>query len=117
MELYMRYPVDVRWSEADKAWIAEVYDLPGCMADGETREEALANAGEAARLWIDVAREDGRAIPEPSVEEEASGEFMVRTSKDLHRRLKRMARRQGVSLNQLAGLLLAAREAESRKPS
>lgn len=118
MELYLRYPVDVRWSDRDKLWIAEVYDLPGCLADGESREEALTNASEAARLWVEVAREDGREIPEPSIDEDdASGEFLVRTTKGLHSRLKHEARRQGVSLNQLVATLLAERSSARRRPS
>ena len=45
--------------------VVDVPELPGCMAHGATREEALQNAQEAIDLWLDVAREDGRVIPEP----------------------------------------------------
>lgn len=110
----MRYPVDVHWSEEDGAYIAEVYDLPGCMADGKTPAKAIAAAEEAAKLWVEVAQEEGREVPPPSTEEPASGQFVLRLPRSLHARLRSMARREGVSLNQLALSLLAEREAERR---
>ena len=61
----IRYEVIIYWSEEDKAFIAEVPELPGCMADGTTYQEALANAEIVIQEWIETARELGRAIPEP----------------------------------------------------
>ena len=46
----------IYWSEQDKAFLVEVPELPGCMADGETREEAIKNANEVIRLWIETAK-------------------------------------------------------------
>jgi antitoxin HicB len=109
-----RYPFDLHWSDEDQAWIADVYDLPGCLADGETPQEAASAAEEAARLWVEVARQEGRDIPPPSSEESASGQFVLRLPRSLHARLRRMAEREHVSLNQLAVALLAQREAERR---
>jgi predicted RNase H-like HicB family nuclease len=60
-----RYEVIIFWSDEDAAFIADVPELPGCMAHGSTHADALANAEEAMQLWIDTARELGRAIPEP----------------------------------------------------
>src|SRR5438067_1319763 len=111
----LKYPVNLQWSDEDKAWIAEVYDLPGCMADGKTQEKALREAEKVAALWIEVAKEEGRTIPPPSTEASASGKFLVRTTKTLHRRLQQLAARENVSLNQLVSTLLAEREAEKRK--
>lgn len=59
-----KYEIILYWSDEDEAFIAEVPDLPGCMADGATRHEALANAEAAIDLWIETARELGRPIPE-----------------------------------------------------
>ena len=59
------YPVVIRWSEVDNAFVAEVPDLPGCMADGPTQREALANALVIIQEWLDFARELGREIPAP----------------------------------------------------
>ena len=52
-----KHEILIRWSDDDAAFVAEVPELPGCMAHGDTKEEALANAKEAERLWIDTARE------------------------------------------------------------
>lgn len=61
----IKYEVIIYWSEEDQAFIAEVPELPGCMADGASTQEALANVETIAREWIDTARELGREIPEP----------------------------------------------------
>jgi len=60
-----KYEVIVWWSEKDQAYIAEVPELPGCMSDGETYEEALKNIQIIISEWIDTAKELGREIPEP----------------------------------------------------
>jgi predicted RNase H-like HicB family nuclease len=60
-----RYEVIIYWSEDDQAFIAEVLELPGCMAHGPSHEEALANVRTATTLWIDTAREFGDPIPAP----------------------------------------------------
>jgi len=60
-----KYEIILYWSEEDQAFIAEVPELPGCAADGATRQDALANAEIVIAEWIETARELGRAIPEP----------------------------------------------------
>jgi len=60
-----KYEIILYWSEKDKIFIAEVPELPGCMAHGDTQEAALANAKEAIRLWLDTAHEFGDPIPAP----------------------------------------------------
>ncbi len=60
-----RYEVIIYWSEEDTSFIAEVPELPGCAADGQTRAEALQNAQVVIDEWIETARELGRPIPEP----------------------------------------------------
>lgn len=59
------YPVLVYWSAEDAAFIVEVPDLPGCLADGATQSEALANARVIIREWLDTATELRRPIPPP----------------------------------------------------
>lgn len=61
----MKYEVILYWSREDDAFVAEVPELPGCAADGATRQEALANVEAVIGEWIDTARELGREIPEP----------------------------------------------------
>ncbi|MCI9223860.1 MAG: type II toxin-antitoxin system HicB family antitoxin [Acutalibacter sp.] len=60
-----RYEVILYWSEEDSAYIAEVPELAGCMADGETMLEAVANAQRVIEEWVETAQELGRPIPEP----------------------------------------------------
>ncbi len=60
-----KYEVIIYWSQEDGAFVAEVPELPGCMAHGSTHETALANVQEAISLWIDTAKEYGDPIPEP----------------------------------------------------
>ena len=60
-----RYEVIIYWSEEDQAYIAEVPELAGCMADGASYQEALANVEVIIQEWIETARELGRTIPQP----------------------------------------------------
>ncbi len=60
-----KYEIIIFWSEDDEAYVAEVPELPGCMADGNTYQQALANAELIITEWIETANETGRVIPEP----------------------------------------------------
>jgi predicted RNase H-like HicB family nuclease len=60
-----KYEVIVYWSEEDEAFIAEVPELPGCMADGSTYEEAIKNVQVIIAEWIEEAMRLNREIPEP----------------------------------------------------
>jgi predicted RNase H-like HicB family nuclease len=60
-----KHKIIIYWSNEDDAYVAEVPELSGCMAHGETYESAAANANEAIQLWIDTAKEFGDQIPEP----------------------------------------------------
>jgi predicted RNase H-like HicB family nuclease len=59
-----KYEIVIYWSEEDQAFVAEVPELPGCMADGQTYQEALSNAETIIREWIETARQLGSSIPE-----------------------------------------------------
>ena len=63
-----KYEIIIYWSEADQVYIAEVPELRGCMADGETQQLALENANDAIGLWIDTAREHGDPVRPPKAE-------------------------------------------------
>lgn len=60
-----KYEVIIYWSDEDGAFVAEVPELPGCAAHGDTQEAALASAQEAIRLWVETAEEFGDPVPKP----------------------------------------------------
>ena len=63
-----KYEIIIYWSREDGAVVAEVPELPGCVAHGDTQEAALRNVNQAMDLWLDSAREFGDPIPEPKGE-------------------------------------------------
>lgn len=91
-------------SEADGGgWLASVPALPGCMGDGATPEEALADAEAAIKEWQDAARQLGRKAPGS----DALGQWRQRVPRSLHEKLKIVAAREGVSLNAYVANVLA----------
>jgi predicted RNase H-like HicB family nuclease len=60
-----KYEIIIYWSNEDDAYIAEVPELPGCMADGKTYDEVLENVTQIIKEWTETARELGREIPKP----------------------------------------------------
>lgn len=105
------YPVRLRRLREDEGtgWLAEVLDLPGCMSDGPSADEAIENVQGAILSWIEAAEELGRPVPSPSPPETEtySGRWNLRLPKSMHRRLAERARVEGVSLNTLAVALMA----------
>jgi antitoxin HicB len=105
----LKYPATIRplTPEEGGGYLFEAIDLPGCMADGETIEEALKEGTDAVNAWIKTAKEFGDIIPEPSISSKFSGQWKLRTPKCLQAALALRAKREGVSLNMLAATLLA----------
>ncbi len=60
-----RYEIIIYWSDEDDAFVAEIPELPGCMADGKTYQEALSNAEQIIQEWIETAKQLGRSVPQP----------------------------------------------------
>ncbi|MGB5062488.1 MAG: type II toxin-antitoxin system HicB family antitoxin [Candidatus Competibacter sp.] len=60
-----KYEIIIYWSKEDNVYLAEVPELPGCMADGESYQQALQNAEVVIQEWLETAQELGRQIPEP----------------------------------------------------
>jgi len=104
-----KYPITIKpLSEADGGgYLVEYLDLPGCMADGKTIEEALKEGEDAATAWIKSAQADGESIPKPNSINKFSGQWRIRVPKSLHAKLDSKAKLEGVSLNTLAVALLA----------
>ena len=60
-----KYEIIIFWSDEDGAFVAEVPELPGCMADGQTYQEALSNVEQIIQEWIETAKDLGRSVPAP----------------------------------------------------
>ncbi len=60
-----KYEIIIYWSNEDQVFVAEVPELPGCMAHGDDQKTALVNANQAIQLWIETAEEFGDPVPEP----------------------------------------------------
>lgn len=99
------YPMRLYTDESGDVieWIAEYYDLPGCMGVGDTAEEAIAEAEINKDLWIEAAGKMGDAVPAPREIDmnSYSGKFNIRLPKFLHRALSLKAVDEATSLNQL----------------
>lgn len=100
MEVDMRYPFEIFYSEEDSGYIAIVPDIPGCSAFGETEEEALREVRVAVKSCLNALKTENRPIPEPSGISNASGRITLRMPKSLHTRLAMESKTEGVSLNQ-----------------
>ena len=117
VEYYMNLPYTIELQrDPEGGWFVQVKELPGCMSQGETPEEAIAMIRDAMRGWIEVSLEDGDPIPEPRPLDEYSGKFVVRVPRSLHRDLVDAAEREGVSLNQYINVALAQAVVGARAP-
>lgn len=89
MNSKLEYPMVIRPLSADEGtgYLAEFPDLAGCMADGETIEEAINEAQDALTSWLKTAKEFGDLIPRPSISENYSGQWRLRIPKSLHAKL------------------------------
>ena len=103
------YPFSIRHlsPEDGGGYLIEFPDLPGCMSDGETIEEAIQNGQDAITCWINAAKESGRVIPKPGQLEKQSGKWVQRVPKSVHLRLVEKAKDEGVSLNTLVISMLS----------
>ncbi|NLI11918.1 type II toxin-antitoxin system HicB family antitoxin [Pelotomaculum propionicicum] len=104
IEYYLNLPYEIKLrrlaEDEGGGWLATIPDLPGCMSDGETPEEALVNVEDAKKCWVETCLEIGHSIPEP-ITNEYSGQLRIRIPKSLHRSLTERAKEENISLNQL----------------
>jgi antitoxin HicB len=101
LDYYLSLKYSVSIEEAPEGgYFIQIKDLPGCLSQGETIEEALENIEEARHIWMESMYEDENEIPLPgTAEKQYSGKFNIRIPKSLHRKLDKMAEEEGVSLN------------------
>jgi antitoxin HicB len=106
--LALPYRISLSRSEPDGEWVAQVEELPGCVAKGESPERAARAVRTSMRAWLEEALVDGREIPEPRANGH-SGRLLLRMPNTLHAELARRADHEGVSLNQfIVGALSGA---------
>ena len=105
--LAMSYRLEIVRDDAEGGFVASYPDLLGCITCGETEEEAVKNALDAKKAWLEAALEDGLAIPAPDSLEAYSGQFKLRLPRSLHRSLAEHSQREGISMNQYCVYLLA----------
>lgn len=111
--LNLRYRITIE-GEEKTGYFASITDLPGCIAEGETMDEALSNLEVARTLWIETAYSFDDVIPLPTSDNKYSGKFLLRVPPYLHQKLAESAQREGVSLNQYLVCLLSGKDAVSQ---
>ena len=108
IEYYLKLPYTREViPEPGGIWFVRIKELPNCMSQGNSPEEAFQNINQALHGWLETELEDGEDIPEPRHEGEYSGKFVVRVPKTLHRKISETADQEGVSLNQWINAALA----------
>ena len=107
--MFEDYAFEIRPLSEDEGsgYLITFPDLPGCMSDGDTPEEALENGKDAFQCWMAAASEDNATIPKPY--QDYSGKFVQRLPKSLHARLVKRAKQEQVSLNSLVISYIAER--------
>ena len=103
------YPFTVRplTEEDGGGYLIEYPDLPGCMSDGPTPADAIANGRDAVLTYLRSCERHGDPIPKPGSVNRSSGQFRQRIPKSMHARLTARAEREGVSLNTLVTAMIA----------
>ena len=109
--LALSYRMEIVKDSDEGGFVASYPDLPGCITCGETEEEALKNALDAKKSWLEAALEENIEIPEPDSLEAYSGQFKLRLPRSLHRALAEHSQREGISMNQYCVYLLAKNDA------
>ena len=105
---YMSLPYqEVIQAAKEGGYVGYIPELKGCITQAETKAEIVEMLEDAKKCWIEGALEDGIDIPEPLAEDDFSGRFNLRIPKSLHHSLAISAKKEGVSLNQMAMYLIA----------
>lgn len=105
------YKMEIITDPTEGGYVVSFPELPGCITCAETLTDAVNNAEDARRAWLEAALADGIIIPEPNSLPEYSGQFKLRMPKSLHRSLAEHSRQEGISMNQYCLYLLAKSDA------
>lgn len=109
---YVDMPHKIEIKQDSGGFVVMIPDLPGCISQGDSLEEACEMIMEAKASWVESALLEKETIPEPSDEKKYSGKILLRIPPEQHMGLAEEARRQGVSLNQYLTYLLAKEHAK-----
>ena len=114
IDQYMKLPyrLELLPDMDEGGFVVNYPELPGCLSQGETIEEALKNAEDAKKEWILASLEENMPIPEPQSIKQYSGQFKLRIPKSLHRSLAQHAQEEGISMNQYILYLLTKNDSE-----
>lgn len=109
VEYYMTLPyrLEIIPDKEEGGYAVSYPELKGCVSEGNTIEEAVANAADAKKEWFLSMIEENLPIPEPDTEKTFSGTFSIRIPKELHKQLYYKAKESGVSMNQYCTMLLS----------
>lgn len=110
---YMKLPykMEITPDIDEGGFVVSYPDLPGCLTVGDTIEEAIKNAEDAKRAWLEAAIAGDVKINEPDDLENYSGQFKLRIPKSLHKSLSEHSKAEGISMNQYCLYLLAKNDA------
>lgn len=111
----MSYRMEIVEDTDEGGFVVSYPDLPGCVTCGETVENAVENALDAKKAWIEAALEEGIPIYAPDSLDDYSGQFKLRLPRSLHRTLAEHSRREGISMNQYCVYLLSKNDAIHEK--
>jgi antitoxin HicB len=103
----LNYKMEIEFNPEEKAYFVTFPELPGCMADGNSPNEAIKEAIKAKNKWLEIAIQTGWTVPEPTPKIETSGRLTTRLPKYLHKKLIIRAEQEGVSQNQLIATYIA----------
>jgi len=105
-EASRRYLKVVEWSEEDRCYVGSAPPIVGHCCHGATETEVLSQLQTIVEEWVGILLVDGKPLPEPTANKEFSGKFVVRISKDLHKKAALKAMARGESLNQFVANVL-----------
>ncbi len=113
--LNLSYRMEIIEDPEEGGYVVTFPDLPGCLSSGDTINQAVTNALDAKRKWMQAASDEGIEIPKPDSLNDYSGQFKLRIPRSLHRSLVEHSKREGISMNQYCVYLLSKNDAMMKK--